>query len=156
LEESQKSGAAANTARRARNPEDTSPGSANNLFTVPKSSAGGEKEDLEESESGMAEMAEKHDGACDDVSLASGGEKATFSSFTMSSETTVPPCHQKMENSDMEMSLDEDDDDETKTIIASEVSNRNMRYYQMKLSTNKSNMTGKLLKVVKIMFSKEP
>jgi hypothetical protein len=102
LEESQKSRAAANMARRARNPEDTSPGLANNLFTVPKSSAGGEKEDLEESESGMAEMAEKHDGSGDDASLASGGEKAAFSSFMMSSETTVPPCHQKMENSDME------------------------------------------------------
>jgi primase-polymerase (primpol)-like protein len=60
-----------------------------------------------------------------------------------------------MEKSDMEMSLDEDDDDEIKTTIAREVSNRNMQYYQMKLSTYKSNMTGKLLKVVKIMFSKE-
>jgi hypothetical protein len=58
---------------------------------MPKSSAGEEKEDLEESESGMAEMAKKHDGAGDDASLASDGEKVAFSSFTMSSETTVPP-----------------------------------------------------------------
>jgi hypothetical protein len=59
LEESQKSGAAANMARRARNPEDTSPGSVNKLSTVPESTEGEEKEDLEESESGMAEMAKK-------------------------------------------------------------------------------------------------
>jgi hypothetical protein len=39
LEESLKSGAATNMACRARNPEDTSPGLANKLFTVPKSSA---------------------------------------------------------------------------------------------------------------------
>jgi hypothetical protein len=60
-----------------------------------------------------------------------------------------------MDNSDMEMSLDEDDDNEIKMIIASKVSNRNMWYYQMKLLTYKSNVTGKLLKVVMIMFSKE-
>jgi hypothetical protein len=54
------------------------------------------------------------------------------------------------------MSLDEDNDDETKMIITSEASSRNMWYYQMKLLTYKSNTTGKLLKVVKIMFSKKP
>jgi phosphoribosylcarboxyaminoimidazole (NCAIR) mutase len=50
--------------------------------------------------------------------LASGGETAAFSSFTMTQETTVPPCHQTRENSDMEMSSDEEEDDEIKTIIA--------------------------------------
>jgi hypothetical protein len=94
FEESQKSGAATNMVCHARNPEDTSPELANELLTVPKSSEGEEKEDLEESESGMAEMAKKHDGTGDDASLASGGEKAVFSSFMMSSETIVPPCHQ--------------------------------------------------------------
>jgi hypothetical protein len=74
----------------------------------------------------------------------------------MTQETTVPSCHQSRENSDMEISLDDDEDDETKTIIASETSSRNMRFYQMKLSTYKSNATRKLLKVIKIMFSKEP
>ena len=92
----------------------------------------------------------------DDMSLASGDETTAFSSFTMSQETTVPPCHQTMENSDMEISLDADEEDETKTIIASETSSRNLRFYQMKLSTYKSNATRKLLKVIKIMFSKEP
>jgi hypothetical protein len=90
------------------------------------------------------------------VSLASGGETMAFSSFMMSQETTVPPCHQTMENSDMEISLDDDEDYETKTIIASKASSRNMRFYQMKLSTYKSNATSKLFKLVKIMFSKEP
>jgi hypothetical protein len=90
------------------------------------------------------------------VSLASGGETVAFSSFTMSQETTVPPCHQTMENSDMEISLDDNEDNETKTIIASKASSRNMRFYQMKLSTYKSNATSKLFKVVKIMISKEP
>jgi hypothetical protein len=56
----------------------------------------------------------------------------------------------------MEMSSDEDKDDETKTIMASEASSQNMQFYQMKLLTCKSNATSKLLKVVKIMFSKEP
>jgi hypothetical protein len=55
----------------------------------------------------------------------------------------------------MEISLDDDEDDETKTIITSETSSRNMGFYQMKLSTYKSNATRKLLKVIKIMFSKE-
>jgi hypothetical protein len=156
LEESQKSGTAANTARRARNPKNTSPGSVSQLPTVPERSKDEDKEDLEESESGMAETAEKRDGAGDDASLASGGETAAFSSFTMTQETTVPPCHQTRENSDMEMSSDEEEDDEIKTIIASEASSRNKRFYQMKLSTYKSNATSKLIKVVKIMFSKEP
>jgi hypothetical protein len=62
------------------------------------------------------------------VSLASGGETTAFSSFTMSQETTVPPCHQTMENSDMEISLDDDEDHETKTIIMSEASSQNMRF----------------------------
>jgi hypothetical protein len=61
-----------------------------------------------------------------------------------------------MENSDMEMSSDEDEDNETKTIIASEASSQNMQFYQMKLLTYKSNTISKLLKVVNIMFSKEP
>jgi hypothetical protein len=74
----------------------------------------------------------------------------------MSQETTVPPCHQTIENSDMEMSSDEDEDNETKTIITSEASSQNMQFYQMKLLTYKLNVTSKLLKVVKIMFSKEP
>jgi hypothetical protein len=122
LEESQKYGTATNTARRARNPKNTSPGSVSQLPTVPEHSKDEDKEDLEESESGMAEMAEKRDGACDDASLASGGETAAFSSFTMTQETTVPSCHQTRENSDMEMSSDEEEDDEIKTIIASEAS----------------------------------
>jgi hypothetical protein len=156
LEESQKSGTAANTARHARNPKNTSPGSVSQLPTVPERSKDEDKEDLEESESGMAETAKKRDGAGDDASLASGGETAAFSSFTMTQETTVPPCHQTRENSDMEMSLDEEEEDEIKTIIASEASSQNKRFYQMKLSTYKSNATSKLIKVVKIMFSKEP
>jgi hypothetical protein len=56
----------------------------------------------------------------------------------------------------MEISLDDNKDNETKTIIASEASSQNMRFYQMKLSTYKPNATSKLFKVVKIMFSKEP
>jgi hypothetical protein len=156
LEELQKSGTAANMVRHARNPENTFPGSVNKLPTVPASSEGEEKEDLEESESSMAIMADKRDGAGDDASLASVGETAAFSSFTKSQETTVPLCHQKMKSSDMEISSDEDEDDETKTIIASKASSRNMRFYQMKLSTYKSHATSKLLKFVKIMFSKEP
>jgi hypothetical protein len=152
LEELQKSGSA-NTARRARNPENTFPGSVNKLPTVPQTTEGEDKKDLEESKPGMAD---KRDGTGDDVSLASGGETVAFSSFTMSQETTVPPCHQTMENSDMEISLDDDEDDETKTIIASESSSRNMQFFQMKLLTYKSNATSKLFKVVKIMFSKEP
>jgi hypothetical protein len=59
LEELHKSGTTANTACRARNPENTSPGLVNKLPTVPKSSEGEEKEDLEESESSMAIMANK-------------------------------------------------------------------------------------------------
>jgi hypothetical protein len=156
LEESQKSRTAANTARHARNPKNTSPGSVSQLPTVPERSKDKDKEDLEESESGMAETAEKRDGAGDDASLASGGETAAFSSFTMTQETTVSPCHQTMENSDMEMSSDEEEDNEIKTIIVSEASSRNKRFYQMKLSTYKSNATSMLIKVVKIMFSKEP
>jgi hypothetical protein len=74
----------------------------------------------------------------------------------MSQETTVTPCHQTIKNSDMEMSSDEDEDNETKTIITSEASSQNMQFYQMKLLTYKLNVTSKLLKVVKIMFSKEP
>jgi hypothetical protein len=139
-----------------RNPKNTSPGLVSQLPTVPECSKDEDKEDLEESESGMAKTAEKRDGAGDDASLASGGETAAFSSFTMTQETTVPPCHQTRENSDMEMSLDEEEDDEIKTIIASEASSRNKRFYQMKLSTYKSNVTRKLIKFVKIMFSKEP
>jgi hypothetical protein len=152
LEELQKS----NTAHRARKTENTSPESVNKLPTVPERSEDEDKEELEESESGMAEMAKKRDGTGDDASLASGGETAAFSSFTMAQETTVPPCHQSRKNSDMEISLDDDEEDETKTIIASETSSRNLRFYQMKLSTYKSNATRKLLKVIKIMFSKEP
>jgi hypothetical protein len=45
-----------------------------------------------------------------------------------SQETTVPPCHEIMENSDMDMSLDEDEDDETKTIIASKASSQTCSY----------------------------
>ncbi len=153
LKELQKSGTAANTACRTRNPENTSPGLVNKLPTVPETTEGEDKEDLEESEPGMAD---KRDGTGDDVSLASGGENAAFSFFMMSQETTVPPCHQTIENSDMEISLEDNEDDETKTIIASEASSRNMRFYQMKLLTYKLNATRKLFKVVKIMFSKDP
>jgi hypothetical protein len=156
LEESQKSGTAANTARHARNPENTSPGPVSQLPTVPECSEDEDKEDLEESESGMVETAENRDGAGDDASLASGGETAAFSSFTMTQETTVPSCHQTRENSDMEMSSDEEEDDEIKTIIVSEASSRNKQFYQMKLSTYKLNATSKLIKVIKIRFSKEP
>jgi hypothetical protein len=59
LEELQKSKTAANTVCHARNPEITSPGLVNKLPSVPKSSEGEEKEDLEESDSGMAIMANK-------------------------------------------------------------------------------------------------
>jgi hypothetical protein len=59
LEELQKSGTAANMACHSRKTENTSPGSVNKLPTVPKSSEGEEKEHLEESESGMAIMANK-------------------------------------------------------------------------------------------------
>jgi hypothetical protein len=61
-----------------------------------------------------------------------------------------------MKNNNMEESLDEEDEEETKMVIASDASNSNMWYKQMKLSTNKSNVTGKLLKVVKIMFCRDP
>ncbi len=71
LEELQKSKTAANTVCHARNPEITSPGLVNKLPSVPKSSEGEEKEDLEESDSGMAIMANKWDGDSDDMSLAS-------------------------------------------------------------------------------------
>jgi hypothetical protein len=54
LEELQKSGTAANTSCRERNPENTSPGSVNKLPTVPETTEGEDKEDLEESEPGMA------------------------------------------------------------------------------------------------------
>jgi hypothetical protein len=81
----------------------------------------------------MAIIANKRDGASDDASLASVGETAAFSPFTMSQEATVPPCHNTIENSDMEMSSDEDKDAETKTIMASEASSQNMQFYQMKL-----------------------
>jgi hypothetical protein len=91
----------------------------------------------------------------DDMSLASGGETMAFSSFMMSQDTTVAPCHQTRENSDMEMSSDEEEDNETNTIIASEASSRNMQFYQKKLLTYKSNATSKLFKVIKIIFSKE-
>jgi hypothetical protein len=87
LEELQKS----NTAHHARKTENTSPESVNKLPTVPEHSEDEDKEELEESESGMAEMAKKRDGTGDDASLASGGETAAFSSFTMAQETTVPP-----------------------------------------------------------------
>jgi hypothetical protein len=125
LEELQMSGTATNTARRARNPENTSPGLVNKLPTVPETTEGEDKEDLEESKPGIAD---KRDGVGDDMLLASGGETTAFSSFTMSQETTVPPCHQTMETSDMEISLDDDEDDETKTIIASEASSQNMQF----------------------------
>jgi hypothetical protein len=49
-----------------------------------------------------------------------------------------------------------EDEEETKTVIASDSSSSNLQCYQMKLSTNKQNATGKLLKVVKIMFCKDP
>jgi hypothetical protein len=55
LEELQKSGTATNTARCTRNPENTSPGLVNKLPTVPKTTEGEDKEDLEESEPGMAD-----------------------------------------------------------------------------------------------------
>jgi hypothetical protein len=55
LQELQKSGTAANTAHRARNPENTSPGSVNKLSTVPETTEGEVKEDLEESKPGMDE-----------------------------------------------------------------------------------------------------
>jgi hypothetical protein len=61
-----------------------------------------------------------------------------------------------MKNNNMEESLDEEDEEETKMVITSDASNSNMWYYQMKLSTNKPNVTWKLLKVVKIMFCKDP
>jgi hypothetical protein len=62
LEELQKSGTAANTARRTRNLH-VHARAHNNLPTVPESSEGEEKEDLEVSETGMAIIADKRDGA---------------------------------------------------------------------------------------------
>jgi hypothetical protein len=55
LEELQKSGTAANTVRCARNPENTSPGLVTKLPTVPETTEGEDKEDLKESEPGMAD-----------------------------------------------------------------------------------------------------
>ncbi len=97
----------------ARNPENTSPRSVNKLPTVPKTTEGEHKEDLEESEPGMAD---KQDDAGDDVSLASGGETTAFSSFMMSQKTAVAPCHQTVENTDMEISLDDEEDDEPRRL----------------------------------------
>jgi hypothetical protein len=48
LEELQTSRTATNTARRARNPENTSPGLVKKLPTVPKTTEGEDKENMEE------------------------------------------------------------------------------------------------------------
>jgi hypothetical protein len=115
-----------------------------------------EEDDLEMTKVETAKMAEKQDGANGDMSLASGGGEAMAPSLMMASKTTAPPCHQTMKNSNMEESLDEEDEEETKMAIASDASNSDMWYYQMKLSTNRLIVTRKLLKVVKIMFHKDP
>jgi hypothetical protein len=85
LEDSQKPGAAANTACHTQNPENTSQGSINKLSLVPEGMEDDEEEDLEMTKVEMAKMAEKQDGADGDVSLASGGGEVMVPSLTMAS-----------------------------------------------------------------------
>jgi hypothetical protein len=150
LEESSPSGATANVAW-ARNLEQTIPGSKYTLSTVPKGAEEEKKEeDLVDTESVVAKMAKKQDGAGDDVSLASVNDKEAESSLTKAVKKTGPPCHQSMETHDMEVSSDKEDEEETKT-----ASSHKMYHYQMKLSTHKKNAMGQLMKVVKTMFKEE-
>ncbi len=72
----------------------------------------------------VAKMARKQDGADDDVSLAAGRDKEAPSSLSKVAMAAGPSCHQPMESSDMEVSLDKEDDDEVMTVIASEASSR--------------------------------
>jgi hypothetical protein len=87
--------------------------------------------------------------------LAASVENANYS-LAKNTEEVAPPCHQTMDDSEMEESQEDgdkkvngNDEDEVTTILGSEVVDATMKKYMAKLSTPKDYAYKKLIRGAK-------
>ena len=79
------------------------------LPPVQESSEAEENEEMQEPESVEAMEVEKIQNAANDTSLAAGVENANYS-LAKTTEEVAPPCHQTMDDSEMEESQEDGDE----------------------------------------------